>query len=185
MNPPQITLKLLVFFHFVLTVWASQNGFLGLSYVYMNLFVLSLGVWSIVHHESAEPVFMFLICHVFSILQDIILLGINEPRGYNAYEQGGRIDQTTRNEYRFSLGMSIVNLIIKPVTAFLVYRIYRERGGSYGDFTIPGVGNLPSFNIGGSPSHGPYENIDTPPTAPAPTDEEQAYNQPYNSQEKH
>ncbi|WAR15475.1 ATRAP-like protein [Mya arenaria] len=118
MNPPQITLKLLVFFHFVLTVWASQNGFLGLSYVYMNLFVLSLGVWSIVHHESAEPVFMFLICHVFSILQDIILLGINEPRG-------------------------------------------------------------------GSPSHGPYENIDTPPTAPAPTDEEQAYNQPYNSQEKH
>ena len=41
--------------------------------------------------------------------------------------------------------MSILNLIIKPVTAFLLYRIYRDRGGNYSDFAIPGVGNLPGF----------------------------------------
>ncbi|KAH3824043.1 type-1 angiotensin II receptor-associated protein-like [Dreissena polymorpha] len=181
MNPPQITLKLIVFFHFIFTVWASQIGFLGPSYVYMNLFTMSLGVWSIVHHESAEPIFMFLLCHLFSILQDIILLGIYEPRAYNIYERDG-VDATARNEYRFSLGMSIVNLIIKPVTAFLIYRIYGERGGSYGDFHIPGVGNLPSFNPG-SPTRGAYEDIDTPPSAPSA--DEPNFNDQYNSPEKH
>lgn len=157
-----------------------------MSYIYMNLFVLSLGVWSIVHHESSEPVLMFLMCHLFSILQDIILLGIYEPRGYALYEQNERAQGSQRNEYRFSLGMAIVNLIIKPITAFLIYRIYRERGGSYSDFNIPGVGNLPGF---GSPQHSAYEDIDTPaPTNPSGMEGHQPYDQsqqPYAGSEKH
>ena len=28
----------------------------------------------------------YLVCHVFSILQDVILLGLYEPRGYDAFE---------------------------------------------------------------------------------------------------
>ena len=44
--------------------------------------------------------------------------------------------------------MCILNLIIKPVTAFLIFRVYRERGGTYSEFHIPGIGNLPSFDRG-------------------------------------
>ena len=33
--------------------------------------------------------FQFLLCHLFSILQDIILLGLYEPRGYDGYEHEG------------------------------------------------------------------------------------------------
>ncbi|XP_060575278.1 type-1 angiotensin II receptor-associated protein-like [Ruditapes philippinarum] len=188
MNPPQVTLKLIVFFHFIFTTWACMaQPFLPISYVYMNLFVLSLGVWSIVHHESSEAALMFLLCHVFSILQDIILLGIYEPRGYTYFESNPKKQGSSRNEYRFSLGMAIVNLIVKPITAFLLYRIYRDRGGSYSDFNIPGVGNLPGF--GGSPQHSAYENIDTPaPTNSGGMDDHQPYEtgqQPYSGSEKH
>ncbi|XP_045162865.1 type-1 angiotensin II receptor-associated protein-like isoform X2 [Mercenaria mercenaria] len=182
MNPPQITLKLIVFLHFIFTTWACMcPQFLPLSYTYMNLFVLSLGVWSIVHHESSDAALMFMMCHLFSILHDIILLGIYEPRGYAVFEQNPQLYGTPRNEYRFSLGMAIVNLIAKPITAFLIYRIYRERGGSYSDFNIPGVGSLPGF--GGSPQHSAYEDIDTPaPTNPGGMDDHQPYDpsqQPY------
>lgn len=163
MNPPQFTLKLVVFVHFVLTTWALMSGgFLcnNLSYVYMNVVLMFLGVWSIAQHENSDAVLMYLLCHLFSIIQDIILLGLNEPRGYNIYEHD-TVKASDRNEYRFALGMCITNLIIKPISAFLLYRIYKERGGNYGDLNIPGIRNLPGFG-GGSPQHGPYENIDQP-----------------------
>ncbi|KAL4221128.1 hypothetical protein ACF0H5_019387 [Mactra antiquata] len=187
MNPPRIALKLIVFIHFVLTTWGCMcQGFMPLSYTYMNLFVLSLGVWSIIHHENSDAVLMYLLCHVFSILQDIILLGLYEPRAYATYEAPEGVPASMKNEYRFSLGMCITNLIIKPITAFLIYRIYRERGGSYSDFNIPGVGNLPGF--GGSPQHGGYDNIDTPPPANTGPTDDQGYDpnqKPYTPVEKH
>ena len=34
-------------------------------------------------------IFQFLVCHLFSILEDIILLGLNEPRGHDRYEHDG------------------------------------------------------------------------------------------------
>jgi len=42
--------------------------------------------------------------------------------------------------------MSITNLIIKPFTSFVLYRLYQERGGQYGDFNFPG---MPGFGVGG------------------------------------
>ena len=41
--------------------------------------------------------------------------------------------------------MSIVNLIIKPVTAILLYRIMKSRNGDIGDLNIPGINNIPAF----------------------------------------
>ncbi len=42
--------------------------------------------------------------------------------------------------------MAIVNLLIKPFTSFVLYRLYQDRGGSYADFGIPG---MPDFGAGG------------------------------------
>lgn len=33
--------------------------------------------------------------------------------------------------YRFSVGMAILNLLLKPASCFFVYQMYRERGGEY------------------------------------------------------
>ena len=44
--------------------------------------------------------------------------------------------------------MAIVNLIIKPFTSFVLYRMYQDRGGNYSDFGIGGIPGMP--NLGGS-----------------------------------
>lgn len=152
---------------------------MNISYVYMNIILMGLGIWSIAHHESPDSVLMFLLCHIFSILQDIILLGLYEPRGYDTYEVPG-VQATARNQYRFSLGMSILNLIIKPVTAFLLFTIYKQRGGSYSDLHLPN--SIPGF--GGHHSSA-YEDIDTPGAPSNSNMDRQGSPQHYSDTEKH
>ncbi|XP_064642835.1 type-1 angiotensin II receptor-associated protein-like isoform X3 [Lineus longissimus] len=156
MLAPQTSLKVILVVHFVLTVWASMTeGYLPTAYIYMNLFTLAFGAYGIINQENSEAIFMFLLLQVLGIILDIVMIGVHQPFANQRFEN---ILQNTdmRNEYRFSLGMSIVNLLLKPFTSFIVYRIYQERGGSYGDFGIPGIPGL-----GGSSSGGPgYENID-------------------------
>ena len=41
--------------------------------------------------------------------------------------------------------MSILNLLLRPVSSFFLYKIYQERGGQYGNFGVPG---MPNFGIG-------------------------------------
>ncbi|XP_071109492.1 type-1 angiotensin II receptor-associated protein-like isoform X1 [Haliotis cracherodii] len=163
-NAPQTTLKIIFVAHFVLTFWGSMSGALmPAAYLYLNAFVLAFGFWAIVNPESPEPVMMYLIMHAISVVQDIVLLGIYAPRGYDLSR--ATRNQGTIDEYRFSLGMAIVDLLIKPVTGFLLFRILRSRSGEYSEFTIPGVSNFPGFagNLdGGTTPPGGYENIDHP-----------------------
>ncbi|OWF41219.1 type-1 angiotensin II receptor-associated protein-like isoform X2 [Mizuhopecten yessoensis] len=156
MNPPSVSLKAIIIVHFVLVIWASMmEGYLPPAYWAMNLFILMLGVWGIACPESADAILMFLILHLISILQDIIFIAIHQPLAYDAFE---RPNSKRVSEFRFSTGMSIVNLIVKPFTSFLLYRIFKDRGGEYGTINIPG---FPNF--GQSPTTGgQYENIDQP-----------------------
>ncbi|XP_041377228.1 type-1 angiotensin II receptor-associated protein-like [Gigantopelta aegis] len=127
------------------------------TYLYMNGFMLAFGFWGIVNTESSQPILMFLVLLVFSVIQDCIFIGIYQPRGYDTVETRP-VKASIRNEFRFSLGMSIVNLLIKPVTGFLLFRIMKSRDGDFGDLNIPGINRIPTF--GGSA--GTYENIDSP-----------------------
>ncbi|KAL5013209.1 hypothetical protein ScPMuIL_007479 [Solemya velum] len=158
-TPARTTLKVIVVVHFILSLWAGQIfGFLPSSYLYMNWFILMIGVWAIAVPDSTEPVFMFLGLHLFSIIQDIIFLGIYQPRANLYFEESNSLGRSGRDEYRFCLGMCILNLLIKPVTAFLLFRIYQERGGESGSLNFSGVRNFPAFGT----QHGTYENIDQP-----------------------
>lgn len=153
MSPPNYTLKVIVCVHFIFMIWGAQfSALLPRVYWLSNAFVLLLGVWGIACPESYDAILMYLILHVFTILEDIILLGIYQPR---ARDKSWIENKGFKDEYRFSLGMAITNLILKPFTAFLLWRIYQDRGGRFSDFHFP--------QFGGSPSHqGNYENIDQP-----------------------
>ena len=37
--------------------------------------------------------------------------------------------------------MAITNLILKPFTSFVLFRIYQDRGGQYSDFRFPEFGS--------------------------------------------
>ncbi|XP_063410404.1 type-1 angiotensin II receptor-associated protein-like isoform X1 [Mytilus trossulus] len=129
MESSKIVLKVTVIIHFILIVWASTSSFLPESYIYMNLFVLLISVLANVHSKSEEAVFLFFVLHCITIGQDMLFIGIYQPIGDATYEVD-RQPNTIKNVYRFSLGICILNLIIKPVTAFLVYKVWQERRGN-------------------------------------------------------
>ncbi|XP_069117478.1 LOW QUALITY PROTEIN: type-1 angiotensin II receptor-associated protein-like [Argopecten irradians] len=169
MNPQGFYLKVIIIIHFILLIWASMTeGYLPPAYWAMNLFILTLGMWGVACPESPDAIFMFLILHSLVILQDIIFIAIHQPLGYDLFE---RNNSSRVSEFRFSTGMSIVNLILKPFSSILLYRVFKERGGEYGNLNIPG---FPNF--GNSPtSGGQYENIDQP----VPTNQVDSPDDPY------
>ena len=61
---------------------------------------------------------------IVTILTDIIHFGIYYPLNDFQAQRG-------RDVFRFSAGMAILSLLLKPVSCFFVYQMYRERGGDY------------------------------------------------------
>ncbi|XP_037387970.1 type-1 angiotensin II receptor-associated protein [Pygocentrus nattereri] len=130
MEIPAINLKAIVLVHWLLTVWGCM-AWLSHSYVWGNFSVLAVGVWAIAQRDSVDAVLMFLIGMTLTILTDIIHFGIYYP----AIESLGASDT-----FRFSAGMAILSLILKPLSCFFVYQMYRERGGDYNiNFGFPTV----------------------------------------------
>lgn len=64
----------------------------------------------------------FLVGMVVTILTDIIHIAIFYP--LSSHAGGGDL-------FRFSAGMAILSLLLKPVSCFFVWQMYRERGGDY------------------------------------------------------
>ncbi|XP_072237696.1 type-1 angiotensin II receptor-associated protein isoform X2 [Leuresthes tenuis] len=123
MEIPAINLKAIVLVHWLLTVWGCM-AWLPISFGWGNFSVLAVGVWAIAQRDSIDAVLMFLVGMVVTILTDIIHFGIYYPLSDFAAERG-------RDVFRFSAGMAILNLLLKPVSCFFVYQMYRERGGEY------------------------------------------------------
>ncbi|KAL8610009.1 hypothetical protein ACOMHN_029510 [Nucella lapillus] len=121
-----------------------MGNYLPSAYIYVNAGVVVCGVWAVALPQSPDAVFMTLAALLFSVLEDIILLALYEPRGYNAYE-GKNVPGSLRHEYRFAIGMAVINLILKPFSAVLLYRILKASNSEDGDFTIPGIDRLPGM----------------------------------------
>ncbi|XP_048879597.1 type-1 angiotensin II receptor-associated protein isoform X1 [Brienomyrus brachyistius] len=133
MEIPAVNLKAIVFVHWLLTIWGCMASWLPSSYAWGNFTVLALAVWAIVQRDSVDAVLMFLVGMVMTMLTDIIHFGIFYPLADNLTDR-------TRDTFRFSVGMAILSLLLKPVSCFFVYQMYRERGGDYNvNFGFPGV----------------------------------------------
>ncbi|XP_034389467.1 type-1 angiotensin II receptor-associated protein [Cyclopterus lumpus] len=129
MEIPAINLKAIVLVHWLLTVWGCMS-WLPSSFAWGNFCVLAVGVWAIAQRDSIDAVLMFLMGMVLTILTDIVHFGIFYPLNEYAVE----------NRFRFSAGMAILSLLLKPASCFFVYQMYRERGGDYNvNFGFPSV----------------------------------------------
>ncbi|XP_014888676.1 type-1 angiotensin II receptor-associated protein isoform X1 [Poecilia latipinna] len=146
MEIPAINLKAIVLAHWLLTVWGSM-GLLS-SYAWSNFSVLAVGVWAIAQRDSIDAVLMFLMGLAVTILTDIIHFGIFYPPQLLVAVSG------------FSAGMAILSLLLKPVSCFFVYQMYRERGGDYNvNFGFPTV----------SRNRDTYQSIDQQDESSGPT----------------
>ncbi|XP_010880011.1 type-1 angiotensin II receptor-associated protein isoform X2 [Esox lucius] len=132
MEIPAINLKAIVLVHWILTIWGCM-AWLPPSYAWGNFSVLAVGVWAIAQRDSIDAVLMFLIGIAVTILTDIIHFGI-------FYPLAEAIAERNRDTFRFSAGMAILNLLLKPVSCFFIYQMYKERGGDYNvNFGFPSV----------------------------------------------
>nr|XP_036855949.1 type-1 angiotensin II receptor-associated protein isoform X2 [Manis javanica] len=109
-------------------------------YVWANFTILALGVWAVAQRDSIDAVSMFLGGLATTIFLDIIHISIFYPR------------DSLSDTGRFSAGMAILSLLLKPFSCCLVYHMYRERGGF----------------LGSSQERSAYQTIDPPevPTDP-------------------
>lgn len=168
-NAPNLSLRIILVAHLVLSVWASMTEeFLPTAYIYSNAFMLAFGVWAIIAPESADSILLFMVLNIVNIVTDIIFLGIFTPHSSDMPIRAGA------STYKFSLGMAIVNLLLRPFSTFVLYRLYQDRGGQQGEFGIPG------FNPSGGHPRG-YEDIDQP--VPSATDNTYDQSSPTHSAE--
>ncbi|XP_055040631.2 type-1 angiotensin II receptor-associated protein [Misgurnus anguillicaudatus] len=134
MEIPAINLKGIVLVHWLLTVWGCLQPWLPVSYVLGNMSVLALGVWAIAQRDSIDAVLMFLMGLAMTILTDIVHTGVHYAKYESLYQGDGR------DTFRFSAGMVILSLLLKPLSCFFVYQMYRERGGDYNvNFGFPKI----------------------------------------------
>ncbi|XP_036387751.1 type-1 angiotensin II receptor-associated protein-like isoform X2 [Megalops cyprinoides] len=120
MEIPAINLKAIVLVHWLLTIWGCMMTSLPSSYIWGNFSILAVGVWAVAQRDSIDAVLMFLMGMTITILTDIIHFGIFYP-----------LVDRPHDAFRFSMGMAILSLLLKPVSCFFVYQMYRERGGDY------------------------------------------------------
>ncbi|XP_053643493.1 type-1 angiotensin II receptor-associated protein isoform X1 [Cherax quadricarinatus] len=134
------------FAHLILTVWSNFCGSLPESFVFYNTIFLLTIIWSLHQRESEEAPFMALCTNLLAIMFDIVNLAYYWPH-------------TISGMKRFGAAMAILNLLLRPLTSFMLYRIVQDRAGSYGTFGLPS-----SFEgIFGGPRRSPYEDIDQAP----------------------
>ncbi|XP_074970141.1 type-1 angiotensin II receptor-associated protein isoform X3 [Phalacrocorax aristotelis] len=149
-----------------------MNDMFQASYAWGNFSVLAVGIWAIVQRDSLDAIMMFLTGLLLTVLTDIIHISVVYPP--NNY---------LTDVNRFSMGMAIFSLLLKPVSCYLVYRMYQERGGEY-TFNIDLESSSDShFAHNGVTCAGQdrntYEPIDQQDASPQWPDSSKAAQQPY------
>ncbi|CAL8351949.1 unnamed protein product [Gadus morhua 'NCC'] len=131
MEIPAINLKAIILVHWLLTLWGCMNG-LPDSFAWGNFSVLAVGLWAVGQRDSVDAVLMLLIGLSLTILTDIVHFGVYYPLMESL--------TNSSDAFRFSASMAILSLLLKPVSCFFVYQMYRERGGDYNlHFGFPSV----------------------------------------------
>jgi len=146
-----VPLKFFLIAHFVLVTWAALYPWLGECYIYSNYLVLIIGLWAIKDKDSVEPLQFLLGIHVFTILNDIILLGMY-------FHQNTLLKGAYLTRFQFTAAMAIINLLLKPVSALFIFKEYQSRGGegsTYEDLGSGNQGQLPSKQQSAPPSYAP------------------------------
>ncbi|XP_043531809.1 type-1 angiotensin II receptor-associated protein isoform X3 [Chiloscyllium plagiosum] len=123
---PVVSLKMIIVVHWLLTTWGYLYPWLPQAYLWSNYAVLAIGIWAIAQRDSVDAIVMFLVGILITILMDIIDIAISYDR-----LSGRQPDIALRDQFRFSVGMAILSLLLKPVSSVFVYQMYKERGGDY------------------------------------------------------
>ncbi|XP_028394089.1 type-1 angiotensin II receptor-associated protein-like [Dendronephthya gigantea] len=119
-----VFLQVIIVIHFILTVWANQCAWLPVSYQFCNFLVLALGVGAVVASSDHAISELFLVGMAFALLHDIIIIAVT----YDGDEKTAYSCTPNKDRFRFSFAMSILNLLLKPVSILIILLNYLTRG---------------------------------------------------------
>ncbi|XP_053307809.1 type-1 angiotensin II receptor-associated protein [Spea bombifrons] len=124
MELPAVNLKAILFIHWLLTVFAGLVEWVPNAYYLSNVSVLAIGVWAVAQRDSADAIFMFFFGLALTVVTDILIFALYYAGMEKRYD-----DTALRDLFRFSGGMAILSLLLKPLSCFFSYHMYCERGG--------------------------------------------------------
>ncbi|XP_075223663.1 type-1 angiotensin II receptor-associated protein isoform X2 [Lycorma delicatula] len=113
---PNVPLKIIFAVHFILTTWAIQGQWSPDSYLFYNFFFLLSLMWGMHLKDSEEPLQFAISINGISILLDLFTLLIFYPSPFGYSD-------------RFSVLMTILNLIFRPISILLLGKICATRMG--------------------------------------------------------
>ncbi|NP_001279337.1 type-1 angiotensin II receptor-associated protein [Callorhinchus milii] len=148
MELPVVSLKMILIVHWLLTTWGCLIQWLPVPYLWSNYTVLAIGVWAVAQRDSVDAVAMVLVGMLLTSLTDIIHIAVSYERS-----AAGQVT-AIQDQFRFSVGMAILSLLLKPVSCLFVYQMYKERGGDYNL-------NLGFPDLSGNRDRTSYQTIDT------------------------
>jgi len=131
-----VPLKVVFVVHFILTAWAAGH-WCPASYLFYNLIFFVILLWAVHNKENDEPMQLAVAVNAVSIVLDVLVIAMYFPESDFGRE-------------RFSVAMAIMNLILRPFTTLVLFRMYVERANSAGA-AVP--------TIFGSQQRAPYEDI--------------------------
>jgi len=133
---------------FCMVTWATTTStWLGKPYILSNYFVILLGIWAEYDKFSPIPVQMFFFGILFTLLNDIISLGITFESSRIAYK-----NRTYFNTFNFNATCAILLVLVKPVAALFIYKEWTFRVNSdEGGASAPNASNYERLdqNTGG------------------------------------
>lgn len=99
-------------------------------FVFSHTVLFLVGLWALLDKESIEAVISYIVVVAFTILLDIIQLGLYFEETQDTAERAGG---TTYRTWQFSAACAIMNLLFKPLSIALASIVlYIRAGGSLG-----------------------------------------------------
>ncbi|KAK9888108.1 hypothetical protein WA026_000383 [Henosepilachna vigintioctopunctata] len=115
-----LKLKIIFAIHLILVSLSAMGFWSTSAYLFYNsLFCLML-IWGIHAHDSEEPLQMALIVDVISIALDIFVFVFSYPGEHASVKE------------KFSAVIAIFNLLSRPVSSILLFKLAQERGNTTG-----------------------------------------------------
>ncbi|KAL3274085.1 hypothetical protein HHI36_015502 [Cryptolaemus montrouzieri] len=114
-----LKLKIIFVLHLVLISLSIMGSWSTSAHLFYNsLFCFTL-LWGIHSHDNEEPLQLALIINVISIILDIFVIIFYPNMDYHAGA-------------KFSFGIAIVNLLVRPLTSMVLFKLAQERGTTTG-----------------------------------------------------
>jgi hypothetical protein len=136
-----VPLRVLILAHFVLVTWSTIGAtpWLGLTFLFSNYFAILIGLWAERDTHNAEACKLFLFALAFTILNDIISMGLE----WSGEDTRTSITGINRALFQWTAAMAIIHLLLKPVSCIFIFKELQNRAGTGQPLTTSGYEDLP------------------------------------------